>query len=232
MLPTLFSLILAQANEDCTLDFVLFEDVSIAQAQVLKKYGASCQDAVNLETKAQDIYGKATDAVAAGNTKLAKQYLTDLENNYRSTQTWTAASRLKNEVEVVGLQVNKYTNVDWIQGYDDIRSGTVLLVFWEVWCPHCKRELPKLQQLHEQYQHKGLKVVGLTKMNRSSTPEKISEFIRKNNIQYPIGKEDGQMTAMFAVTGVPAAAIIHNGRVVWRGHPANIDSNILGSYLQ
>lgn len=231
MLITLFSLMIAQANEDCTLDSIRFNDVSISQSQVLQKYGATCLDAVNLETQAQEIYKKATDAIAAGNPELAKQYLAELEANFSSTRVWRSAQRMKKELDIVGLYVPQYVNVEWIQGYDDIGTGTVLLVFWEVWCPHCKREVPKLQQTYEKYQPQGLKVVGLTKMNRSATPEKVNDFIREHNIQYPMGKEDGEMTSLFSVTGVPAAAILHNGKVVWRGHPARIDHNTLTQYL-
>ena len=231
MLLTISSLFIAQANEDCVLDSVRFADVSISQSTVLQKYGATCQDAENTDRQAQELYKKATEALAKGDIDLAKQYLSELEKDFDSTRVWRSASRLKKELDVIGISIPEYVGVEWIQGNDDISTGTVLLVFWEAWCPHCVREVPNLQKTYEKYQEKGLRVVGLTKMSRSSTPEKVSAFLQENNIQYPIGKENGEMTALLNVSGIPAAALIHNGKVIWRGHPARIEYETFAPYI-
>ena len=36
----------------------------------------------------------------------------------------------------------------WLQGDAEV-GETQLVVFWELWCPHCRREVPRLQALHE-----------------------------------------------------------------------------------
>ena len=35
------------------------------------------------------------------------------------------------------------------EGNVDLSSGTTLVVFWEVWCPHCRREVPELKETYE-----------------------------------------------------------------------------------
>jgi thiol-disulfide isomerase/thioredoxin len=122
----------------------------------------------------------------------------------------------------------------WYQGESDVDLGsgkTTLLVFWEEWCPHCKREVPKLQDMYNDLKGQGLQVVGLTKITRSSSDEKVSAFIADKHIAYPIAKEDGTLSSYFNVSGIPAAAVLKDGKVVWRGHPAQLDEAKLKDWL-
>jgi thiol-disulfide isomerase/thioredoxin len=106
-----------------------------------------------------------------------------------------------------------------------------LVVFWEVWCPHCRREVPNLQATYEKYNSKGLTVVGVTKITKSSTEEKVTEFIAENKLTYPIAKETGTLSSRFGVRGIPAAAVVKDGKVVWRGHPARLSEDMYESWL-
>ncbi|NJN64841.1 MAG: TlpA family protein disulfide reductase, partial [Acidobacteria bacterium] len=86
----------------------------------------------------------------------------------------------------------------------DLKSGKpTLIVFWELWCPHCRREVPRIQELFAQYQPKGLQVLGMTKLSRSSTEESLQSFAAENGLKYPMAKENGLASAYFGVQGVP-----------------------------
>jgi len=53
----------------------------------------------------------------------------------------------------------------WFQGKADLSGDkATLLVFWEVWCPHCKKELPRLAE--EEAKNAG--ILGVLKMNEGS----------------------------------------------------------------
>lgn len=56
-------------------------------------------------------------------------------------------------------------------------------------------------------------------------------LIEDYNLTFAIGKEDGTATTQFAVTGIPAAALIQDGVVVWRGHPARVTPEMIEKYL-
>ena len=71
-------------------------------------------------------------------------------------------------------------------------------------------------------------MVGLTKLSRSSTEEKVLEFIKDNNVSYPTAKEDGERSKHFNVSGIPAAAVVKDGKVIWRGHLVMTDTMIDG----
>jgi thiol-disulfide isomerase/thioredoxin len=166
----------------------------------------------------------------------AKAKMAEFQKKYAGTDAAKSAARLQQELAVVGKAAPAQFNAQkWFQGQDAVSDlagdGTTLLVFWEVWCPHCKREVPKLQGTYEKFNGKGLQVIGLTKVNRGSTEQQVSEFIQANSLGYPVAKEGGEMSAYFNVSGVPAAAVVKDGKVVWRGHPARLSDQLLESWL-
>jgi cytochrome c-type biogenesis protein len=121
----------------------------------------------------------------------------------------------------------------WFNGSDgalNLESGSTLVVFWEVWCPHCKREVPKIQATYEKFQGK-MNVVGLTKVTKSATDEKVTDFIKEQKLTYPIAKETGDASQAFAVSGIPAAAIVKDGEVVWRGHPGKLTDDLINKII-
>ena len=44
----------------------------------------------------------------------------------------------------------------------DFKGKVVLLNFWATWCAPCRAEMPDLVRLQNEYQSKGLQVVGMT----------------------------------------------------------------------
>ena len=122
----------------------------------------------------------------------------------------------------------------WFQGENEVKlasDGTTLVVFWETWCPHCRREVPKLQAVYDKFKTKGLQVVGVTKITKSATEDGVASFITDNQVGYPVAKEDGSLSQHFAVSGIPAAAVVKDGKVVWRGHPATLSDDMLNGWL-
>ncbi len=88
-----------------------------------------------------------------------------------------------------------------------------------------------MQATYDKYKDKGLQVIGLTKLTKSSTAEAVSKFIQDNSVGYPVAKENGKTSSYFNVRGIPAAAVTKGGKVVWRGHPARITDEMLTNWL-
>jgi thiol-disulfide isomerase/thioredoxin len=187
------------------------------------------------EAEAEAAYAKVTQLVATGNLEQAKSEMNTFMQKYGSTQTARKARRVYNELAVIGKEAPTNWGISrWFQGESEANlasDGTTLLVFWETWCPHCQREVPKIQALYDSLKGDGLQIIGLTKVSKSSTDEKVEEFIAEKSVGYPMAKEDGTASAHFGVSGIPAAAVVKGGKVVWRGHPARLNEAILRTWL-
>jgi hypothetical protein len=73
--------------------------------------------------------------------------------------------------------------------------------------------------------------VGVTRLTKNSTEETVKSFIAENSVSYPMAQENGELADYFGVRGIPAAAVVKNGKVVWRGHPARINDEMLKGWL-
>lgn len=185
------------------------------------------------EQAATKLMEEVQAALKTNDYATAKTKVNELTGKYGTTRAGKAATRMASEINLVGADAKAIEVEKWYQGKADLSGDkATLLVFWEVWCPHCKREMPKMQPLAEKYESKGLQVVGLTKITKSATEESVTAFIKENNIKFPMAKEkDGSMSDAYAVTGIPAAAIVKGGKVIWRGHPAKLTDDVLDGLL-
>ena len=206
-------------------------------SQQLSKGGGGGGGGVNaaLEGEAQQALAAVNRLIASGDTSKAKADMTSFMQKYGSTRAAQSARRTYQELQVIGKNAPADWGIErWFQGESDVDlegNGTTLVVFWETWCPHCQREVPKLQAMYDKLKGDGLSVIGLTKVTKSSTEEKVTDFIKQQNVGYPVAKENGDATQHFGVSGIPAAAVVKDGKVVWRGHPARLSESQLKGWL-
>ena len=221
----------ALENRIATLERTLAQRLTAIERKVAQG-GAAAQ---TVDPKAEAAYAEVSQLMAAGDYEQAKTKMAAFMKTYGSTTTAKKARRTYQELSVIGKTAPAEWKIEkWYQGEGDVdlSSGkTTLLVFWEEWCPHCKREVPKMEAFYNDLKGDGLQVVGLTKITRSSTDEKVSSFIADKQITYPVAKETGELTQYFNVSGVPAAAVLKDGKVVWRGHPAQLNEAKLKVWL-
>jgi thiol-disulfide isomerase/thioredoxin/outer membrane murein-binding lipoprotein Lpp len=185
------------------------------------------------ENAAREMFTEVNALMKEGKMDEAKAKIAAMEKKYSSTKTWRRARKVSAELEVIGKDSGDIEVEKWLQGdaVDFSSSKPTMVVFWEIWCPHCKREVPQLQATYDEYKGKGLQMVGLTKMTRSATEEKVQEFIKEKNVSYPMAKESGNMSKKFNVSGIPAAAVVKEGKIVWRGHPARLSKEMIEGWL-
>jgi thiol-disulfide isomerase/thioredoxin len=161
-------------------------------------------------------------------------------------QTEAALSGLANAliaqgrtIEAAGLFGSPVLPVDlgiekWYQNEIDLHDGRPTVVaMWEAWCPYSYRAIPELEETYSEYKERGLRVVGLTKVTRSATDEKVLEFLEQKELSFPMAKHDGTLEpALNPDGGVPSAAIVIGNKVLWRGHPSNMSEAMLDAVLR
>ncbi len=189
-----------------------------------------------MEQEAAQALQEINSMIRAGNSEQARDKMDDFMVTYRNTRAGNMAAQLHQELSVVGKEVpGEWNFTGWFQGENDIdldSDGATILVFWETWCPHCRREVPKLQAVADQYADQGLQVLGVSRLSRGGTEEKMMAFLDENQLEFPMAKDDGTISAHFGVAGIPAVAVVKSGKVVWRGHPAKIAPEMLESWVK
>ena len=187
------------------------------------------------EAAAEELLKEIAALSRDGKYDEAKTQLATLKGTYGSTTAYKKARKLEQELDIIGKVAPPSWEIEkWYQGQGNIdltSSKTTLVVFWEVWCPHCQREVPELEATYKSLGPQGLQVVGLTKITKSATEEKVLEFMKEKGVTYPMAKETGALSEYFGVSGIPAAAVVKDGKVVWRGHPARLDEATLKAWL-
>ena len=68
-------------------------------------------------------------------------------------------------------------------------------------------------------------------MTRNKTEDEVMTFLKANDVTYPIAKETGDMSQQFNVSGIPAAAVVKDGVIIWRGHPARLSDSMLEGWM-
>jgi thiol-disulfide isomerase/thioredoxin len=189
-----------------------------------------------LEEAAQELYKSITDDVQNGDLQAAATKAKDLSTKYASTTTFKRARKMLSELEVIGVAIPgdwSGSVEEWYQGDGqvDLTTGTTMVVFWEVWCPHCRNHMPELVGTYDKWKGKGMNVVGLTRLTKGKTKDDVLKFMDENKLNYPIGKEDGKLARIFGVGGIPAAAVVKDGKIVWRGHPARLSEDVIEKLL-
>ena len=66
----------------------------------------------------------------------------------------------------------------------DYRGKVVLLNFWATWCPPCRKEIPHFVEMVNEYEDKGLVILGIA-ADRGGE-QVVREWVAKNNLNYPI----------------------------------------------
>jgi len=181
---------------------------------------------------AAELFRAANALINSGNRDGAIEKLDELSTKYGDTPAAKNGAQLKRELLLVGKPAAQMQVEKWYQGNVASMDKPTLLVFWELWCPHCKREVPKIEATYNTYKSKGLQVVGLTKQTRNTSDDKVQAFIQEKGVTYPIGREaQGAMSQNYAVSGIPAAAMVKDGKVVWRGHPGRLTNEMIEGWL-
>lgn len=96
------------------------------------------------------------------------------------------------------------TQQNWVSLYD-VDAKYTLVSIWESTCGHCKKEMPKLQELYEKWHDKGLEIFAI---GNDFEPEPWLKFVREKDIQDWIHVSDNpQINAADSATALIMAGV-------------------------
>ena len=98
-------------------------------------------------------------------------------------------------------------------------NKAVLLNFWATWCPPCREEIPDLIRLQKEYGTRSFTVLGV---DVGESPAKVSNFINKMAINYPVARyRDQVVAAQYGIVGIPTSYLISSeGKIIAKYHAA------------
>ncbi len=99
-----------------------------------------------------------------------------------------------------------------------LKGRVVVLNFWATWCVPCRKEMPDLSAIQNDYAALGVQVVGAAGDDAADSA-KVLSFIREYKVNFPvwIGATTDDMNRFGLGEVLPATAIIDKeGKIVWR----------------
>jgi peroxiredoxin len=97
-------------------------------------------------------------------------------------------------------------------GLSELRGKVVLLDFWATWCGPCRRQMPLVEKLNEEFKDKDLVVFAV---NQGEASETARSFIDKNRFTTTtLLDPTGEVGRQYKVSGIPTLVIIgRDGKV-------------------
>ncbi len=96
----------------------------------------------------------------------------------------------------------------------DYKGKIVIVDFWATWCPPCRKGIPDLISLQDEYKDK-VAVIGIS-LDRENTKASVPGFVDKMGINYPVVYFNDQVINDFGgVSAIPTTFIIdQKGNIV------------------
>ncbi|HOX28060.1 MAG TPA: TlpA family protein disulfide reductase [bacterium] len=133
-----------------------------------------------------------------------------VENNTEAKESLRLVGRNAPE-----LSLPTYDNRNYKLSWPKNRN--TILIFWSIGCPHCLKELPKMQSFSNNYRGDyGFDVVTVTRAGDSKGRSSLRDIVRENVFTFPILlDEKGDATKKYGVKFVPSVFIIDKkGKIV------------------
>lgn len=122
--------------------------------------------------------------------------------------------------------------VEWVQGSpvnSRDASKVYVLEFWATWCAPCKKSIPHLNQLYQDYNGRGLEIIGFS----DEPVNTVEPFVKDKGsaMAYPVAcskKETNnpheKIFKAAGQSGIPCAFIVaRTGKICYIGHPLDPD---------
>ena len=98
-----------------------------------------------------------------------------------------------------------------------LRGRIVVLNFWATYCEPCRKEMPDLAAIQNNYAALGVQVVGAS-ADEAAARSKVLGFIKETKLNFPVwlGATTGDMERFGLAPVLPGTVIIgRDGRIVW-----------------
>ncbi len=97
-----------------------------------------------------------------------------------------------------------------------LRGKVVVLNFWTTWCPSCRREIPDLQAVHNEYGPQGVVVLAVNVKEKVDT---VARYANDNGISFNVWlDEDGWVSTIYGIRAIPTTYFIDEQGIIRAVH--------------
>lgn len=101
---------------------------------------------------------------------------------------------------------------------DYVGEGPIVISFWATWCTPCKKELPHLQALTNNYNDDGLTLITIAE-DAPKTQPKVRPYIKSKKFTFPVLLDpDNEILHLFQGSALPYQVIIDNDGNILETH--------------
>lgn len=96
------------------------------------------------------------------------------------------------------------------------RGRPVIVNLWASWCPPCRAEMPALQQVFDDLEPRGLRLIAVN-VTRQDSERAARDFAESYGLRFPIGFDfDGEVERLYELRALPTTFFIDAEGVVQR----------------
>ena len=137
-----------------------------------------------------------------------------LDTQAQQKEQQSTPNQLITSYTVTSLDNNKPVSIANTTG------DVILLNSWATWCLPCREEMPGLEQLHNEFQSKGLQIVGVS-VDSPRAENMIKSFVHKMGLTYIFWHDpNNNFARLFKSLGVPESYLVDKeGNIFhqWKG---------------
>ncbi|WP_240377638.1 TlpA family protein disulfide reductase [Bacillus piscicola] len=95
-------------------------------------------------------------------------------------------------------------------------GNVVIMNLWASWCDPCRREMPELMKLHQEYKDKGVTVVTVNMNSYERTQEEAEKFVKEHDMEQTPAMidEEGEVADLYNLQLLPTTYILDENRKI------------------
>ncbi len=135
--------------------------------------------------------------------------------------------------------IDQYGNEHTLSDY---KGKVVFLNFWATWCPPCRKEMPDIQSLYNEYNQNQDDVIFLGVSNprnennintREVDKDGIISFLKENELDFPVVfDESGEIFSLYGISSLPTTFLINKDGNIVGYAPGMLTKDIMKSVIE